>query len=243
MWLEGPCPVAVLAKQLLETKELPESAGCGMAHTQDGAAAAARRKATCKDASMTRSQRMGLSVAGHARRAVSVCLVAALLGGCAQSAANLLNTGSIGGNKPAQAAAPPPPPTPADRALHVAATSARAQKCGYYFDPAKLKSDYLGFEAANGLAADGLAGITRLYDFTQAKIAGTIAADAEYCNSERTAEIKTQLNKYLAGDYAAPPRKAKKPEESFFAFGRPQEKTKINPNWWQKGASPTVKVE
>lgn len=168
-----------------------------------------------------------------------IAIVGALaLCGCGKTATNLLNTGSLTSQPKAQAA--PAAATPADRAMHVAATSARAQKCGYYFDPAKLRADYLAFESSNGLPAEQLPGVTKLYDFTNAKISTTIAKNDAYCDEVQTGKIKTRLAKYLAGDYSAPPRKRKAPAPSIWDFSPPVQKEKINPRWYEKNQPATV---
>ena len=73
---------------------------------------------------------------------------ALVLAGCSSSGG--LTTASLmgGGNASeasASAAAPagPPPSDPTSRTLQVAATSARATRCGFYFDPERLKSSFL----------------------------------------------------------------------------------------------------
>lgn len=171
-----------------------------------------------------------------AKIAILASVIAA--GGCSQTASNLL-TGSV--TDQSQAAAPVV--TPADRALHVAATSARAQKCGYYFDPEQLKASYLTFETSNGLPVEQVAGVEKLYNFTSQKIATEIASDAGYCSEERTATIKAQLNKYLAGDYAPPPKKQEVQSGGWFDADVPQGKEKINPRWYEKGADPIIRTE
>lgn len=144
-----------------------------------------------------------------------VILAAALaLAGCSGSSA--LTTASLtgGGNGPAAAAAPagPPPSDPTSRALQVAATSARATRCGFYFDPQKLKSSFLAAEAAQGAGPEQLQKIEREYDFTRASVAKKIAEDPGYCSDLKTQEIKRDLNRHLAGDFTPTPKKPEKQE-------------------------------
>lgn len=171
---------------------------------------------------------------------IGLAASAVVTGGCSQSASELLNTGSITEQNQTEG---PVAITPADRALHVAATSARAQKCGYYFDPEQLKTAYLGFEASNGLPADQVVGVEKLFDFTKSKIAAQIANDASYCSSERTNTIKAELTRYLAGDYAPPPKKKEAESGGWFDSDVPQGKEKINPRWYEKGADPIIRTE
>lgn len=148
--------------------------------------------------------------------AISVCAV--LLVGCSNTASNLLSTGSLGSSGQAQQASATQPAvaTPTDRALQVVATSARAQKCGYRFDPAALRQAYLQSEAARGTDVLAIQKATDSYDFTSVKIAKAIAADATYCSPGRTRTIKTSLSRYLSGDFEAVIKPTKK--ESMFGW-------------------------
>jgi hypothetical protein len=132
------------------------------------------------------------------------------------NAGPLLQTGSL---SPAAADAPPKQVTSVDRALHVAATSARAQKCGYYFDPNGLRANFLTAETQRGTGPGDLAKVTQAYDYTHRTISGKIANSAEYCGSEaRTDSIKSSLNKVLAGDFEPPPPKKADPGGGLFAM-------------------------
>lgn len=130
----------------------------------------------------------------RARTVVTMTVLA--LAGCSSSDGGV-TTGSLSsllpGSKPKQA----DPVT--DRALQVAATSARASKCGYNFDPAKLKAQYIAYETGQGAPADR---VGKIYDTALASVAGKIGPPDEYCTDERTATIKADLTRHLAGDYA-----------------------------------------
>jgi len=132
--------------------------------------------------------------------------VALLLAGCSGGG---ITTGALLGQSDtgaAQAAAPVV--TPTDRALQVSSTSARAERCGFYFDPAKLRADFLAAEARNGLAAAELQKIEREYDTIRAKLAAVIAADKNFCTDAKTREIKKDLSRHLAGDFSPPAKQA-----------------------------------
>jgi hypothetical protein len=101
------------------------------------------------------------------------------------------------------------PEDPLSRPIQVAWTSARASHCGFMFDPAKLKSDYLADEARKGANEQQLKKLAATYDYTQQSVLATISADASYCNKERTNAIRTDLRRYLAGDYAPTARLAR----------------------------------
>jgi hypothetical protein len=132
------------------------------------------------------------------------------------NAGPLLQTGSL---SPAATDAPPKQVTSIDRALHVAATSARAQKCGYYFDPNGLRANFLTAETQRGTGPEDLVKVTQSYDYTHRTISGKIANSAEYCASEaRTDTIKSSLNKVLAGDFEPPPPKKEDTGGGLFAM-------------------------
>ena len=139
-------------------------------------------------------------------RLIFVAVAAAGLSGCGASLPKLPTTGSLlGGSSAAKENLNPNDPTA--RAMGVAATSARAIKCGYNFDPGKLKNQYLTYEnTVNPGSADKL---SHVYDTAFAGVNKAIASqEDEYCTPDRTARIKTALNRNLAGDYAPPPSEA-----------------------------------
>jgi hypothetical protein len=43
--------------------------------------------------------------------------------------------------------------------------------------------------------------IERAYDYTLQSVSASIKGDVRYCNQGRTAAIRRDLNRYLAGDY------------------------------------------
>jgi hypothetical protein len=140
-------------------------------------------------------------------RILFVAFAAASLAGCGASLPGM-STGSLfgGGAKVA-------PTTvdrnndPVERTMDVAATSARAIKCGYNFDPTKLKNDFLTSQtAANPADASKL---TQIYDASFNTVSKAIAANADYCSASRTTKIKLALNRHLAGDYTPSPPEPK----------------------------------
>jgi hypothetical protein len=141
-----------------------------------------------------------------------IVLTSLSIGGCGASLPQLPTTGSLLGGSSASKENRDPN-DPVARAMGVAATSARALKCGYNFDPAKLKSQYLAYEAA---AAPSLSDkLSRVYDTSFAGVTKAISdkeRDEDYCAPDRTARIKTALNRNLAGDYTPPASEA--PEDS-----------------------------
>lgn len=141
---------------------------------------------------------------------LGVCLMSLGLVGC--NAGPLLQTGSISSTpidaKPVAAK----PVTPAERALHVAATSTRAKKCGFFFEPETLKANFLAAEAARGITPDELSQAEKTYVYTSKSIALKIPNAEAYCTKERTASIKTSLTAALAGNFEPPPKKVAKKE-------------------------------
>lgn len=127
-------------------------------------------------------------------------LLAACAGGTALPS---LSTGSVAGNAATMAAAPEapvvPPSEPSARAFQVGSTSARAVKCGYNFDPVRLKSQFLASEATRGTA--DLAKAEKAYDISFNGISRGIAEKDAYCSEAKSKEIKSDLTRHLAGDY------------------------------------------
>jgi hypothetical protein len=134
--------------------------------------------------------------------AVGVASIA--IGGCASGSG--LTTGSLFGGgdttKVAAAAAVPAAPTsdPTSRAFSVGSLSARAMKCGYNFDPVKLKSSFLAAETASIAPAD-LGRVEKIYDTAFGGVTKAIATEPNYCTPVKTADIKQNLARHLAGDF------------------------------------------
>ena len=129
----------------------------------------------------------------------------ALHAGCGSGASGL-TTGSAA--LPADAPGSFNNADPASRPVGVAWTSARAKRCGFYFDPAKLKVNYLAYERTQGAAGEQLAKIEKSYDTTFKTTSDRVSGDAEYCTNSRGLEIKADLQRHLAGDYTAQPAQA-----------------------------------
>ena len=150
-------------------------------------------------------------------RRLLIAASALLLAGCGSSG---LTTASLtGGSEPAQAAAAPagpPPSDPTSRAVQVGATSARAVRCGFYFDPAKLKASFLAAESAGGLAPEQLQKTEREYEYIRLSVTKKIGEDKDYCTEAKAREIKGDLNRHLAGDFT-PPVKKEQVQEGFLA--------------------------
>ena len=146
---------------------------------------------------MTANARMILGIA---------CTGLALtLGAC--SSGSGLTTGTLLGGTGKTEPKPPAPETPTDRALHAGTTTARAQRCGYVFDPAAVRQGFLAYETQQGTAGDALTKAEKSYDYTLASITKAIADDQDYCTDDRTATIKRDLNQVLAGDYSSPSKR------------------------------------
>ncbi|MGF1649203.1 MAG: hypothetical protein ACFCUN_01995 [Hyphomicrobiaceae bacterium] len=162
-------------------------------------------------------------------RLAAAVTFAGLAAGCSDTASNLLTTGSILGASEPPAAEQPPAITAEDRALQVAATSARAQKCGYAFDPASLRAAYLQSEALS-VPPEASARLGQVYDTTLVKIAAAISPQDDYCSDAQTALIKADLNRHLAGDYA--PRVMRASQQSNWLIpDQPEGPRKLNPEW------------
>jgi len=136
----------------------------------------------------------------HVFSHLSVGLLSLTLAAC--NAGPLLKTGSL-----STTPAAPKPVSATERALHVGATSARAQKCGFYFDPDALRTNFLAAEAARGTPPDALAQTERSYVYTTKSIALKIPNAEVYCTAARTEKIKTSLQAALAGNFDPPVKK------------------------------------
>jgi hypothetical protein len=143
---------------------------------------------------------------------VMLVLGAAALAGC--SGASSITTGSlIGGEQKAPAAPLNDPPM---RAFQVGTVSARAIKCGFNFDPAKLKASYLAYERGQPSAPD-MVKIEKIYDVSFNGVAKAVAGEADYCTEQKTKTIKADLARHLAGDYTPSPLPEAPQEEGLFS--------------------------
>jgi hypothetical protein len=85
---------------------------------------------------------------------------------------------------------------------------ARASHCGFIFNPDQLRANFLAAEAQSGYPPAQMKKIEEAYDYTRRSVLDTIKNDPGYCNKERTAAIRRDLNRYLAGDYTPSARMA-----------------------------------
>lgn len=101
------------------------------------------------------------------------------------------------------------PSDPLARPVQVGWTSARASHCGFIFDPQQLRSNYLAAEARTGVSPQQMKKIVQAYDYTRQSTLDTIRDNTGYCNKERTAAIRADLTRYLAGDFSPSARLAR----------------------------------
>ena len=128
--------------------------------------------------------------------AACITSAAALLVSACSSPGSGLTTGSL------LPTLKPKSDPPAERATMVAVTSAGAERCGYNFDPAQLRANYLAYETAQGTGPDQLPRIQQSYDLARARLFKAIKSPEEYCTDVRTAEIKRDLTRHRAGDFS-----------------------------------------
>lgn len=139
-----------------------------------------------------------------------------LLSGCGASIPNFTTGSLFGGDaaKPTAAAAPQVSNDPTSRAVQVGTTSARALKCGFNFDPVKLRTQFLATESATLTNAEDAAKLSKVYDIGFNGVSKAVASkDESYCTSVKTAKIKDALNRHLAGDYTPTPPEPQVEEE------------------------------
>jgi hypothetical protein len=121
-----------------------------------------------------------------------------LYSGCGNSSAGL-TTGST-------SVLPPDAPTamsnedPMARPISVAWTAARAKRCAFLFDSAKLRTTYLGYESRQA-TGEQYAKIEKTYDATYRLTSEKISQEVDYCTDRKALQIKSDLERYLAGDY------------------------------------------
>ena len=127
---------------------------------------------------------------------------------------------------------------PTARPIAVAWTSARAVRCGFNFDPAKLKASYLAYEGKQS-GPDQLVKAEKSYETTFKAIRDRVSSDPEYCTDGKSREIKADLTRHLAGDFT-PKLPQPKVVESCGFFGCPEAK-RDEPwdanKWWESEAA------
>ena len=159
------------------------------------------------------------------------CSAALALGAC--SGASGVTTSSVSGTGATQAAAPVVDAT--SRAMQVGTTSARAVKCGYNFDPAKLKANFLAAESKINPADAGKA--DQIYMVAFNGVGKGVATKADFCTPQKTAEIKEALTRHLAGDFNPPPPKVEAVEPGFFdklGDGNANDNNFGKDDWWEQ---------
>ena len=149
-----------------------------------------------------------------------LALVAAALTGCssAPSLPSLTTSSILGGPAKPATADPASINNPTNRAFQVGTVSAKAIKCGFNFDPAKLKNNYLTYERTLAPTAD-MAGIEKVYDVSFNGVAKAVAGESDYCTDDKAKAIKADLSRHLAGDYSPPARPKEAVAESDGIFG------------------------
>jgi hypothetical protein len=170
----------------------------------------------------------------HTLTAALAILGAALQAGCGGNAAGL-TTSSTESKIPSN-------DDPMARPAFVAWTSARAKRCGFFFDAAKLKAAYLAYERKQGASPDNLANIEKTYDQSFKSTSDTIWANDDYCSEKKGAEIKQELSRHLAGDYTPNFPKPKVVADcGFFGCGQvPSDEPFDSKKFWQKNDADKV---
>jgi hypothetical protein len=144
----------------------------------------------------------GLKLAAYAAFALAAALLVAALSAC-----NTIDR--VRGKDSETVARNVAPEDPLARPTQVGWTSARASHCGFIFNPAELRSNFLAAEIRSGIPQEQMKKIAEAYDYTLESVTATIKDNLNYCTKERTAAIRTDLNRYLAGDYTPSARMAR----------------------------------
>jgi hypothetical protein len=133
-------------------------------------------------------------------------------------------------------------PDTMSRPLAVAWTSARAKRCGFSFDPDKLRTLYLGYEAKQGATNEGYAKIEKAYDASYRLTLEKVSSDPNYCTEQKQRQIKADLERHLIGDYSAnlPPPKGTATCKSWLGCtaGNSDEPFDGNKFWREKESEP-----
>jgi hypothetical protein len=153
------------------------------------------------------------------RGTASILLLAgtALHAGCGNSSGGLITGSTKGSETPSGLSNQDPMARP----VSVAWTSARAQRCGFYFDPARLKLNYLAYERQQGGDPERIAKIEKSYDSSFRVTSERVSSDPDYCSDSKGLAIKADLQRHLAGDYS-PNLPAAKPVVSCGFWGCPE---------------------
>lgn len=142
-----------------------------------------------------------------------------LVAGCSGGAGSLLGGSSAPKQTTTEAQLTANAADPKTRAVQVAWNVSRAAKCNFNLDNATLKTSYLNYETQQGMTPDQLPALEKAYEFARIETASRIAKqEGEYCTSKRVTETRTDLGRYLAGDFAARAMAAEKtvPEAGLF---------------------------
>lgn len=156
---------------------------------------------------------------------VAAIVTAIVISGCGASIGNM-TTGSLFGGGSAGTAAPAVAQVvndPTARAMQVGTTSARAQKCGFNFDPVRLRSQFLAAESPALTNPADAAKLSQIYDTSVNGLSKAVAGQGQdYCSAGKTRIIKEALNRHLAGDYTpAPPEPVEVESGIFGDLGSP----------------------
>ena len=136
------------------------------------------------------------------RSGVLPALIVVMLSGCSTVSGTVASVTGKEGVTTDKEARFIKPEDPLARPVQVAWTAARAKHCGFMFSPEQLKANYLADESRRGVPPDQVQKIAKAYDYTYSSLMGTISEDPNYCNRQRVAAIRVDLQRYLAGDFA-----------------------------------------
>jgi hypothetical protein len=98
------------------------------------------------------------------------------------------------------------PEDPLAAPVHVGTTSARAKYCGFIFDPARLRANFLA-SRAQFTSPDQMQKVEKAYDYSFERVSQTIAEERNYCSKDRVEMVRRDLNRYMAGDFAPPAKR------------------------------------
>jgi hypothetical protein len=173
---------------------------------------------------------------------ILLLLACAIDAGCGNGNANSAMTTTASILPPSTTPAETVKPDASARPLAVAWTSARAKRCSFSFDPAKLRTLYLAYETKQGAAGETYAKIEKAYDTSYRLTLDKVSSDPNYCTEQKQRQIKADLERHLIGDYSAnlPPSKVAAACKSWFgcASDTSEEPFDGNKFWRDKESEP-----
>jgi len=146
-----------------------------------------------------------------ASAAAAIIAAALLAAGC--SGGSTSGGGLFGVSQPTETA--PPPPDPMAKPIQVGWTLARAERCGFLFDKARVTNAYLAHEASVGATPERLQQAQTAMEYSRASTLTKIQSNQGYCSEDVLKALREDMPMVVAGNFNLPDRTPKaQPEGS-----------------------------